>query len=106
MSPKLWAFPALLAQSIDEITSFSAPKRPLVGGQAVMEGVMMRNDDVYGLAVRRQDGSIVACRRPWVKIFNYSFCRIPFVRGFPILVETIYNGIGALNRSAQLSESE
>ena len=35
---------------------------PLVGGQAVMEGVMMRNGDAYALALRRPDGEIVAVK--------------------------------------------
>jgi len=80
--------------------------RPLVGGQAVMEGVMMRNGEVYGLAVRRQDNSIVACRRPWLSLFPKKCTKIPFVRGFPVLLETVYNGILALNRSVMLSEEE
>ena len=101
------AFPALISQSIDEIDpSAPASERPLVGGQAVMEGVMMRNGDVYGLAVRRQDGSVVACRRPWRTFFSSPFFKIPFVRGFPVLLETLANGIGALNRPAVLAEAE
>ncbi|MBQ7586116.1 MAG: DUF1385 domain-containing protein [Desulfovibrionaceae bacterium] len=69
-----------------------------------MEGVMMRNGDVYGLAVRRSDNSIQACLRPWVSVLNYAPLRVPFLRGFPILLETLYNGIGALNKSALLIE--
>ena len=101
----LLACPSLLEQSIDELDrDASASCRPLVGGQAVMDGVMMRNGDVYGLAVRRQNGSIVAQRHPWRTILSTPFARIPFLRGFPILLETLYNGIGALNRSALLAE--
>ena len=37
---------------------------PTVGGQAVLEGVMMRNGDAYALALRRPDGEIVARRMP------------------------------------------
>ena len=100
----LFALPYWASQSIDEIAK-DAPAycRPLVGGQAVMGGVMMRNGDVYGLAVRKQD-AIVACKRPWVSILNYRALRLPFIRGFPVLLETLYNGVQALNHSAILSE--
>lgn len=74
---------------------------PLVGGQAVMEGVMMRNGDYYGIAVRHSDGSILAERRPWFTLLRAPWLKKPFVRGFPILLETLINGIQALNRSAE-----
>ena len=80
-----------------------AAKAPLVGGQAVMEGVMMRHGGAYALAVRHPDGSIVAERRPWFSLTRASFLAKPFVRGFPTLIETLVNGIKALNRSAQQS---
>lgn len=80
---------------------------PLLGGQAVMEGVMMRNGDVYGLAVRRADGGIVAERRPWFSLLRWPWIKMPFLRGFPTLMETLINGVKALNRSAeQAAESE
>lgn len=72
-----------------------------VGGQAVMEGVMMRNGPMYALAVRHPDGSIVAERRPWFSLCRYEWMKKPFLRGFPILLETLVNGIKALNRSAE-----
>ena len=79
---------------------------PLVGGQAVMEGVMMRNGDFYGLAVRHPDGSIVAERRPWFSLTRHPWLKKPFVRGFPILLETLVNGIQSLNRSAEQALGE
>lgn len=92
---------------------FSTPLRllaeacPLVGGQAVMEGVMMRNGDYYALAVRRPDGSILAERLPWFSLTRLALLKKPFLRGFPILIETLINGIQALNRSAeQAAEAE
>jgi len=80
-----------------------AAQEPLVGGQAVMEGVMMRHGGAYALAVRHPDGSIVAERRPWFSLTQAPFLSKPFVRGFPTLIETLVNGIKALNRSAQQS---
>ncbi len=78
-----------------------------VGGQAVMEGVMMRNDDTLSIAVRKPDGRIIAEQRPWFTLLKFSFMRKAFVRGFPILLETLVNGIKALNFSAEVAvESE
>ncbi|CAK7033696.1 MAG: hypothetical protein DELT_00467 [Desulfovibrio sp.] len=74
-----------------------------VGGQAVMEGVMMRNGDRLAIAVRRPEGEIVAQNRPWFTFLDFSFLRKPFVRGFPVLLETLVNGIKALNFSAEIA---
>lgn len=76
-----------------------------VGGQAVIEGVMMRNQDAYSVAVRRPDGSIIANRRPWFSMSKGIFTR-RWVRGFPVLVETMVNGIRALNYSTIHSADE
>ena len=78
-----------------------------VGGQAVMEGVMMRHGDVYGLAVRQTDGVIRAMRCPWFSLTRSPWLKKPFVRGFPVLLETLVNGIKALNRSVEaVAQSE
>ncbi len=74
---------------------------PTIGGQAILEGVMMRNGDVYSLAVRHSDGRITARRYPWFSLTRRPWLKMPFVRGFPILLETLINGIKALNRSAE-----
>lgn len=72
-----------------------------IGGQAVMEGVMMRNGPVYALAVRHPDGSIAVESRPWFTLCRFKWMKKPFIRGFPVLLETLVNGIKALNRSAE-----
>ncbi len=74
---------------------------PVVGGQAVMEGVMMRHQDHYALAVRHSNGNIVVERKPWFSLTRNPLLRIRFIRGFPVLLETLVNGIKALNRSAE-----
>lgn len=71
-----------------------------------MEGVMMRNGNVYGLAVRQPDGVICAQRFPWLAWHHIAFLRLPLVRGFTSLIETIINGIHALNRSAEIIGEE
>ena len=88
--------------SLGRLLPFLAPA-PLVGGQAVMEGVMMRNGDVYALAVRTADGNISVENRPWFSLTRSELLKKPFLRGFPTLIETLVNGIKALNLSAERS---
>ena len=74
-----------------------------VGGQAVMEGIMMRNGSRLALAVRKPDGVIVVSSLPWLEMFKSGFFKRKFLRGFPILLETMVNGIKALNTSATIA---
>ena len=74
----------------------------LVGGQAVLEGVMMRTPNAYAVAVRVPGGEIVTTgeRVPrWTD--RYPILKIPFVRGTAILVQSLVLGIRALNFSAE-----
>lgn len=73
-----------------------------VGGQAVMEGIMMRNGSRLSIALRRPDGEITVTSLPWYTLFKGAWTRKPCVRGFPILLETLVNGIKALNISAEV----
>ena len=79
-----------------------------VGGQAVMEGVMIRSKNRLSIAVRKPGGEILVHTRPWYTLTEAGWLKKPFLRGFPILVETMVNGISALNFSAReaLDESE
>lgn len=79
---------------------------PSVGGQAVIEGVMMRAGSKMAIAVRKPDGKIDVDVRPWFSLTNSAFLKRPFVRGFPMLLETLVNGIKALNYSAQQALDE
>ena len=80
----------------------STPERDLiVGGQAVIEGVMMRTPSAYAIAVRKPDGTIVntAARLPkWSD--KYPVLKLPVVRGGAVLVQSMGLGIKALNYSA------
>lgn len=76
---------------------------PTVGGQAVMEGVMMRDRERLAIAVRKPAGDILLDVRPWYSLTAVKLLRKPFLRGFPILLETLVNGIKALNYSAQVA---
>jgi uncharacterized protein YqhQ len=80
----------------------STPERDLiVGGQAVIEGVMMRTPNAYAIAVRKADGTIVntAARLPkWSD--KFPLLKLPVLRGGAVLVQSMGLGIKALNYSA------
>ena len=79
---------------------------PTVGGQAVMEGVMMRNKSRLAVAVRKPGGEIEVLTKPWFSLTRRPWLKKPFVRGFPVLLETLVNGITSLNWSAQTALEE
>ncbi|RME26350.1 MAG: DUF1385 domain-containing protein [Deltaproteobacteria bacterium] len=75
-----------------------------MGGQAVLEGVMMRSGSRLAVAVRHPGGGIVVKRGTWRKVLGASrIWRRPFLRGAAVLVETLVNGVGALNFSAEIA---
>src|SRR5256886_10288097 len=73
----------------------------IVGGQAVIEGVMMRTPNAYAIAVRKADGTIVntAARVPkWSD--KLPILKLPILRGGAVLLQSMGLGIKALNYSA------
>ena len=78
-----------------------------IGGQAVIEGVMMRHRDSYAVAVRKPDGSICVDVEEYRAVGRGSLLlRIPFVRGFFIFVNSLILGLKSLNFSADVYEGE
>jgi len=78
-----------------------------VGGQAVIEGVMMRAPGAWAVAVRRPDGLIEAIRSELPRLSSRSMAaRIPFVRGIMVLGESLTLGFLALSWSAQKAVDE
>jgi uncharacterized protein YqhQ len=72
-----------------------------VGGQAVIEGVMMRTPNAYAIAVRKADGSIVNISAKLPKWSDkYPALKLPILRGGAVLVQSMGLGIKALNYSA------
>lgn len=85
----------------------SPSAKPYVGGQAVIEGVMMRSPRSMAVAVRRPDGSIVVREDAWISLFErVPFLRWPFFRGALVLIESLWNGLSALNFSAHQAEMD
>ena len=78
----------------------STEQRPTYGGQAVLEGVMIRGGTHVSIAVRRPDGSIALQSKPLSSLFTGRVRKLPLIRGILVLVETLILGMQALNYSA------
>ena len=76
--------------------------RATYGGQAVMEGVMIRGQRNMSVAVRRPDGSIALLCTPLSQLFTGRLRRVPLVRGVIALIETLTLGMRALTYSANV----
>src|SRR5437879_5111763 len=79
----------------------------IVGGQAVIEGVMMRTPNAYAIAVRKADGTIVntaAVLPKWSE--KYPILKLPVLRGSAVLLQSMGLGIKALNYSASEAFAE
>ena len=77
------------------------------GGQAVIEGVMMRGSKALAVAVREPHGSIVMHSEPINQaLYNGPISRIPFVRGLSMLWDSLGLGMRSLMYSANIAASE
>lgn len=78
-----------------------------IGGQAVLEGIMMKNKDEYAVAVRKNDGEIAVTKDSYEtgKRFK-SLKKIPFVRGIFNFVDSMILGVKTLMISASFLEEE
>jgi uncharacterized protein YqhQ len=78
-----------------------------VGGQAVLEGVMMRSPRALAIAVRRPDGTIILKDEPYTSLAEtYRLLKRPFLRGPLTLIEALVTGVKALTFSAQAALQE
>lgn len=79
-------------------------KEIIVGGQAVIEGVMMRAPNSYAVAVRKQDGTITFKAESLPKLAEkYPILKVPVLRGSAVLIHSMLLGIKALNFSATVA---
>lgn len=80
---------------------------PHIGGQAVIEGVMIRNRDIYSIAVRKEDGTIEVVKRDVNSpASKHKILRAPFIRGVMALFENLVLGIKSLLYSAEIAMPE
>jgi uncharacterized protein YqhQ len=86
--------------------NFKEPSFP-VGGQAVLEGVMMRSPQALAIAVRRPDGTVLLKDEPYTSLAaRYPLLKRPLLRGPVVLLESLVTGIRALSFSAQVAVEE
>jgi uncharacterized protein YqhQ len=79
----------------------------IVGGQAVMEGVMMRTPTAYAIACRKKDGTIVHTAEKLPKWSDeHKWLNLPVLRGGATLIQSMALGIKALNFSARIYEED
>jgi len=82
-------------------------KKVSVGGQAVIEGVMMRGSQGVATAVRTSDGEIVIDKSNTIPLTKkHKLLGIPIIRGFVSLIDSLVIGIKTLNYSASFFEEE
>lgn len=78
-----------------------------IGGQAVLEGVMMKGRKYYSVAVRKADGSIVSDEKETNSIMErYKIFRLPILRGVAVFIESLVLGTKTLSYSAELYGDE
>jgi len=78
-----------------------------IGGQAVIEGVMMRGPGMIATAVREPSGEIIIKKEPFTPVNDrYPILKKPMLRGVVALVESLVQGLKALSFSAQAAGEE
>jgi len=79
---------------------------PNYGGQALVEGVMMRGQNICTMAARAPDGSILIEKQQLSQIYRSWLARIPFLRGLLILGDALVLGMRALTFSVNIQAGE
>lgn len=92
---------------LESLPGLGSDEETLIGGQAVIEGVMMRTPHSYCVAVRKPSGEIVTDEKPLAKVSEkYPAFRFPVLRGVGTLGQALSLGIKALRFSANASLEE
>jgi uncharacterized protein YqhQ len=81
-------------------------KMPSYGGQAVIEGVMMRGSQSVAIAMRNPQGEITLHTEPLTGIYKSAIAKIPFLRGLILLWDSLGLGMRALTISANVQGDE
>lgn len=78
-----------------------------IGGQAVLEGIMMRHGDDYAVAVRKPDGEIFVQKEEYHSVIKWkALTKIPFIRGVFNFIDSMVLGIKTLMFSAEFYKDE
>lgn len=83
--------------------SENKPRKTSIGGQAVIEGVMMRGKKIYAMAVRNPEGGITIEKNEWGGIGKRGIFKYPIFRGISAFVDSLVSGTKILMRSAEIA---
>jgi uncharacterized protein YqhQ len=111
MAAFVWAIQTALEERTDDLPEKELPEKELptsaYGGQAVIEGVMMRGQYVAAIAVRNPKGAIVTKEVPLnAALYRGRIAKLPFVRGLVMLWDALVLGTSALMWSADVALEE
>ncbi len=81
-------------------------RKTTIGGQAVIEGVMMRGKNMYALAVRDLEGNIQTEEKELNKHFNNKFFKLPFLRGIIAFIDSMILGTKIITKSVEMAGLE
>ena len=95
-----------LTAAFNLFTEDAELKKIPVGGQAVIEGVLMKGKNLWGLAVRRPSGDIFTETWPNSSRIERMPYKLPFIRGVVVMCEMMATGFKALSRSAEVALEE
>lgn len=102
-----WRHFGRLAVHTQLLPVLESGEETLVGGQAVMEGVMMRAPHSYCTAVRKADGSIITEEAPLARVSEkYPLFKYPILRGVGTLGQAMWLGVKALRFSANVAAAD
>lgn len=76
-------------------------KKTSIGGQALIEGIMMKGPDKIATAVRKPNGEIEIKESEIKQLFKHKFFKLPLIRGSFVLIDSLVNGVKELMYSAE-----
>ncbi len=91
---------------MSEKDNISTVKKTSIGGQALIEGIMMKGPDKIATAVRKPDGEIIVRENDIKPIFKHKLLKLPIIRGSFVLIDSLINGVKELMYSAEFYGEE
>ncbi len=91
---------------MSEKDNINAVKKTSIGGQALIEGIMMKGPDKIATAVRKPDGEIIVRESVIKPIFKHKLLKLPIIRGSFVLIDSLVNGVKELMYSAEFYGEE
>jgi len=81
--------------------NISSIRKTSIGGQALIEGIMMKGPDKIATAIRKPDGEIIIRKSNIRPIFKHKFFKLPIIRGSFVLIDSLVSGVKELMYSAE-----